>query len=118
MRRGESLAEHDDGGRCVQARWHVHYRHLAALCAEESYTAGESVEQAFAKSTDRTVALHREEVMSADGLLIAHANGWRKPPAILAGWLDRVLVPGVAYRLQSAEGEPDGRLSARGSAGR
>lgn len=34
-----------------------------------------------------------------------------KPPAILAGWLDRVLVPGVAYRLKSAEGEPDGLLS-------
>jgi len=81
------------------------------LRAEESYIAGESIERAFSKSTDRTVALHREEVMSADGLLIAHPNWWGKPPAILAGWLDRVLVPGVAYRLASAEGKPDGLLA-------
>ena len=58
------------------------------LTAEESYTAGESAEKAFAKSTDRTVTLHREEVKSADGLLIVHPNWWGKPPAILAGWLD------------------------------
>ena len=30
---------------------------------------------------------------------------------MLAGWLDRVLVPGVAYRLESGEGEPDALLS-------
>ena len=30
---------------------------------------------------------------------------------MLAGWLDRVLVPGVAYRLKTAEGEPEGLLS-------
>ena len=81
------------------------------LTAEESYTAGDSIEKTVSKSTDRTVRLHRVELMSTDGLLIAHPDWWGKPPAILAGWLDRVLVPGVAYRLESAEGEPDGLLS-------
>ena len=40
-----------------------------------------------------------------------HPNWWGKPPAILAGWLDRVLVPGVAYRQNTAQGEPEGLLT-------
>ena len=83
------------------------------LTAEESWTVGDSIEGLLAKSTDAVVRLHRREVMQADGLLIAHPNWWGKPPAMLAGWLDRILVPGVAYRLQSAEGEPDGLLSTK-----
>lgn len=34
------------------------------------------------------------------------------PPAVLAGWVQRVLVPGVAYKLGAAEGEPAGLLRA------
>lgn len=83
------------------------------LKADEAYTVGDSIEQTLSKSTDPVVSLHRHEINLADGLLIAHPNWWGKPPAILAGWLDRVLVPGVAYRLESAEGEPEGLLSIR-----
>ena len=81
------------------------------LKADEAYTVGDSIENALSKAKDPIVKLHREEIMMADGLLVVHPNWWGKPPAILAGWLDRVLVPGVAYRLQSAEGEPAGLLS-------
>ncbi len=81
------------------------------LKADEAYTVGDSIEQALARASDPIVQRHRQEIASADGLLIAHPNWWGKPPAILAGWLDRVLVPGVAYRLESAEGEPDGLLA-------
>ena len=81
------------------------------LRADEAYTVGDTIEAALSKSKDPVVNLHRDEIAVADGLLVAHPNWWGKPPAILAGWLDRVLVPGVAYRLQSAEGEPDGLLS-------
>jgi putative NADPH-quinone reductase len=38
------------------------------------------------------------------------------PPAILKGWIDRVLRPGTAYRFaegDSGEGVPDGLLAAR-----
>ena len=41
---------------------------------------------------------HCNEVVSADGYLIVHPNWWGQPPAILKGWLDRVLRQGVAYR--------------------
>jgi len=81
------------------------------LKAAEAYTVGDTIEQALSKAIDPVLSLHRHEINLADGLLIVHPNWWGKPPAILAGWIDRVLVPGVAYRLQIAEGEPEGLLS-------
>ena len=81
------------------------------LKADEAFTVGDSIEVALARAADPVVKLHREEILTADGLLVVHPNWWGKPPAILAGWLDRVLVPGVAYRLESGEGEPDALLS-------
>lgn len=44
------------------------------------------------------------EVERADGIVIVHPNWWSSPPAILRGWVDRVLRAGRAYRF-----EPDGR---------
>lgn len=81
------------------------------LKAEEAYTVGDTIEKALSKSSDPIVNMHRQEIALADGLLVVHPNWWGKPPAILAGWMDRVLVPGVAYRLQTGEGEPEGLLS-------
>jgi len=45
-------------------------------------------------------------------LLIVHPVWWFAPPAILKGWVDRVLVDGVALR-QPADGPPEGTLSGR-----
>jgi putative NADPH-quinone reductase len=44
-----------------------------------------------------TIKQHCEEIASADGIIIVHANWWGQPPAILKGWVDRVIRPGVAY---------------------
>lgn len=41
---------------------------------------------------------HCDELRRADGLVIVHPNWWGQPPAILKGWLDRVIRQGVAYR--------------------
>ena len=38
------------------------------------------------------------EIAAADGVIVVHPNWWSQPPAILKGWLDRVLRPGVAYK--------------------
>jgi NAD(P)H dehydrogenase (quinone) len=46
---------------------------------------------------------HCEEIAQADGIIIIHPNWWGQPPAILKGWIDRVLRPGVAYTF--AEGD-------------
>ncbi|NKW26495.1 flavodoxin family protein [Rhodococcus hoagii] len=77
------------------------------VSAEEAYTTGESVEAYLARESDTVVGRHRAELREARGLVVVHPNWWGKPPAILAGWMDRVVVPGVAYRLPDATGEPE-----------
>jgi len=44
-----------------------------------------------------SVQAHCDEVRAADGYVVIHPNWWAQPPAILKGWLDRVLRQGVAY---------------------
>jgi NAD(P)H dehydrogenase (quinone) len=62
---------------------------------------------------DALVGQHRDEIRHADGFVAVHPNWWGKPPAIVAGWLDRVIVPGVAYELPDAAGEPVSLLRLR-----
>jgi len=52
---------------------------------------------------DPMVARHRRELERSRGLVVVHPDWWGKPPAILTGWLDRVLVPTSA-----AARRPDG----------
>jgi NAD(P)H dehydrogenase (quinone) len=62
------------------------------------------------------LANHCREIPAADGIVIIHPDWWGMPPAILKGWIDRVLRPGVAYRFSetdSGEGIPVGLLNAR-----
>jgi NAD(P)H dehydrogenase (quinone) len=58
---------------------------------------------------------HCEEIAIADGIIIVHPNWWGQPPAILKGWIDRVLRPGIAYEFlegDTGEGIPIGLLRA------
>lgn len=64
---------------------------------------------------DSVVGAHCEEIAAADGIVIIHPNWWGQPPAILKGWVDRVIRPGVAYRFDEGdggEGVPVGLLKA------
>lgn len=83
------------------------------LKAEEAYTVGDTFEAALSRAEDPIIRQHRSDVATADGLLVVHPNWWGKPPAIMSGWMDRVLVPGVAYRLRTADGLPEGLLALR-----
>jgi len=59
---------------------------------------------------------HCDEIAAADGIIIVHPNWWGQPPAILKGWVDRVIRPGVAYEFlegDGGEGVPVGLLKAR-----
>jgi putative NADPH-quinone reductase len=63
-----------------------------------------------------SVELHCQEIAEADGIVIVHPNWWGMPPAVLCGWVDRVLRPEVAYRFvegDGGEGVPVGLLRAR-----
>jgi NAD(P)H dehydrogenase (quinone) len=65
---------------------------------------------------DPAVEMHCQEIASVDGIIIVHPNWWGQPPAILKGWIDRVIRPGVAYQFMegdSGEGIPKGLLKAR-----
>lgn len=62
------------------------------------------------------IARHCAEIVDADGIVIVHPNWWGMPPAILKGWVDRVIRPGVAYEFvegDGGEGVPKGLLKAR-----
>ncbi|MFO7568982.1 MAG: NAD(P)H-dependent oxidoreductase [Smithellaceae bacterium] len=62
------------------------------------------------------ICAHCEEITKADGIVIVHPNWWGQPPAILKGWVDRVIRPGIAYEFvggDSGEGVPQGLLNAR-----
>ncbi|MFV2117491.1 NAD(P)H-dependent oxidoreductase [Streptomyces sp. Act-28] len=77
------------------------------LAAEETETV-----RSAAGTRDPQVASHRAEVTTLDAMVFVHPNWWGMPPAVLTGWVQRVLVPGVAYKLGTAQGEPEGLLKA------
>ena len=58
---------------------------------------------------------HCDEIATADGIIVVHPNWWGQPPAVLKGWVDRVIRPGVAYGFNegdNGEGVPVGLLRA------
>lgn len=65
---------------------------------------------------DSAIQKHCNEISQADGIVVVHPNWWGMPPAILTGWVDRVIRPGVAYEFlvgDSGEGVPCGLLNAK-----
>lgn len=59
---------------------------------------------------------HCIEISESDGIIIVHPNWWGQPPAILKGWIDRVIRPGVAFKFlegDKGEGIPMGLLKAQ-----
>lgn len=65
---------------------------------------------------DTLVEQHCAEIRAADGIAIVHPNWWGMPPAVMKGWIDRVLRPGVAYEFaddDDGSGVPTGLLQAR-----
>lgn len=63
--------------------------------------------------TDPSIEQHCDDLSGAEGIVVVHPNWWGQPPAILKGWVDRVIRPGVAYEFQdgdSGEGVPIGLL--------
>jgi len=86
------------------------------LCAEKFdpiLTQAEIVRDAV---LPEEIKVHCREVSNADGIIFVHPNWWGQPPAIMKGWIDRVLRPGVAYQFEEGdggEGVPRGLLRAK-----
>jgi len=54
------------------------------------------------------------ELQIADAVIIIHPNWWGQPPAILKGWIDRVIRLGVGYGFEdNGEGAPVKLLAIR-----
>ena len=65
---------------------------------------------------DPKISRHCKELTEADGIIIVHPNWWGQPPAILTGWIDRIVRPGIAYRFiadDRGDGVPEGLLKAK-----
>jgi NAD(P)H dehydrogenase (quinone) len=63
-----------------------------------------------------SIQQHCDEISTVDGIVIVHPNWWGQPPAILKGWVDRVMRPGAAYMFEEddqGDGVPIGLLKAR-----
>ena len=63
---------------------------------------------------DELVARYAAEVLAADVIVVVHPVWFFHVPAILKGWVDRVLREGVVYELRGG-GESVGLLRARGA---
>ena len=89
---------------------------LHDLCQEQFFPLLPAAELQKDAKLDPVVARHCAEIASADGIIIVHPNWWGMPPAILKGWIDRVLRMEVAYRFvanDQGEGVPVGLLKAK-----
>lgn len=65
---------------------------------------------------DPVIQILCNELTQSDAIIIVHPNWWGQPPAILKGWIDRVLRPGVTYGFEAednGEGVPVGLLKAQ-----
>ncbi len=65
---------------------------------------------------DEKIEIHCREITEAQGIIVIHPNWWGQPPAILKGWIDRIIRPGVAYEFlegDNGEGIPNGLLRAQ-----
>jgi putative NADPH-quinone reductase len=71
---------------------------------DERFRPAMSAEERIAYHTpapilDPQVARHAELVRTTEAMVFVYPTWWAEPPAILKGWLERVLVPGVAFHL-------------------
>lgn len=86
------------------------------LCAEHFDPLLPAQEIPSSAPLPPAIQRHCDELQAADGIVVVHPNWWGQPPAVLKGWIDRVIRPGVAYRFvenDNGEGVPVGLLHAK-----
>lgn len=93
--------------------YEVYFHDLYLEDFDPIITCNELANDSIAKNP--LINQHCKEITDADGIIIIHPNWWGQPPAILKGWVDRVLRPGIAYNFEENEsggGLPTGLLNA------
>ncbi len=100
----------------LQIRKNGHRATLHDLYAEGFDPILPGPEIASDASLPDEIKTHCNDLKRADGIIIVHPNWWGEPPAILKGWIDRVIRAGVAYKFlegDNGEGVPIGLLKAK-----
>lgn len=91
----------DRAARSLRSAGHeVHLLDLYALGVSAAMTADEH--RAYATDTpllDPLLRTHAALVAASEALVFVYPTWWSGLPAILKGWLERVMVPGVAFEL-------------------
>jgi len=67
-------------------------------------------------NTNNEINLHCSHLKNCDGIIVIHPNWWGQPPSIIKGWMDRILLPGVAYGFKlndKGDSVPVGLLKAK-----
>lgn len=54
-------------------------------------------------SFDDLFARHTRDLQESAGIILVYPDWWGMPPAIMKGWLDRILRPGVAFDYQGED---------------
>lgn len=91
----------------------VRLHDLQAEGFDPVYTAAELAREPV---LPEAVERHCRELEAAEAIVIVHPNYWGRPPALLCGWVDRVVRPGRAYRFVAdgkGGGRPEGLLKAK-----
>ena len=83
---------------CAALLQHGHRVQFHDLCAEEFNPVMTRDELGSDTSEDPLVLAYMDELRETDGVVVIHPNWWGQPPAIMKGWVDRVLRNGFAYR--------------------
>ncbi len=66
--------------------------------------------------TNSDIDLHCSHLKTCNAIIVIHPNWWGQPPAIIKGWMDRVLLPEVAYDFKlddKGDSVPVGLLKAK-----
>jgi NAD(P)H dehydrogenase (quinone) len=99
---GDSLNHAIAARACTALRVAGHEPHLLDLYAS-GFRAAMTAEERAAYHTDTPmldplVREHAELVKAAEGIVFVYPTWWSGQPAMLKGWLERVLVPGIGFQ--------------------
>ncbi len=61
-------------------------------------------------SFDDLIQRHYKDLEAADGIVFVHPEWWSQPPAMLKGWIDRVIGPGIGYEFEGEEFMPKEKI--------
>jgi putative NADPH-quinone reductase len=82
----------------------VAFHDLVAEGFDPRLTAGEALGE---PTRDPLVQRHIDEFCASEIVAVVHPNCWGAPPAIMKGWIDRVLAENSAYAFEKGTGHGD-----------